>query len=312
MRRMKKRTGKVQQNLFSRIWQCRGLYLLLLYPMLALIIFHYVPIYGIQLAFKENNIAKGITGGDWVGLAHFQRFFATYNWKSIVGNTLRISLFNLALSFPVPIILAVFLNEVKAERFKKSVQFVTYLPHFISTVVVMGMLMMFLDGRSGFLARIIGMLGMNNKNIVGNTEAFDWIYTLSGIWQGAGFSSIIYLAALANVDAEMQEAARIDGASRLQRIWHIDLPTIKPTIAILLIQNLSGLMNVGYEKIFLLQNNMNLPVSEVISTYVYKQGLVSANFAYSTAIGLMNTVVNFCLLITFNSLARATKQPSWF
>lgn len=305
-------SNRKQFSKVKELWKYKELYLLLLYPVVALIIFHYVPMYGILLAFKENNIAQGITGGDWVGLAHFERFFSTFNWMEIVWNTLRISLVSLIVGFPIPIVLAIFLNEIKAEKFKKTVQFVTYLPHFISTVVVVGMLMLFMDSRSGFLARLLQELGMNTANIMGDKGAFDWIYVLSGVWQGAGFSSIIYLAALSNVDAQIQESARIDGANRMQRIWHIDLPSIKPTISILLIQNLAGLMSVGFEKIYLMQNTLNLSVSEVISTYVYKQGLEYANYAYSTAVSLMNTAVNFILLIIFNSLARATKQASWF
>lgn len=295
-----------------QVWQCRELYFLLLYPIVGLLIFHYVPMYGILLAFKENNIAKGILGGDWVGLEQFKRFFGTYNWQNIVLNTFRISITGFIVGFPIPIILAIFLNEIKAVRFKKCVQTVSYMPNFISTVVVVGMLSLLLDGRSGILAKMIGALGFNNTNIMGNTKAFVWIYVLSGIWQGAGFSSIIYLSALANVDSEMQEAARIDGATRLQRIWHIDLPTIKPTITILMIQSLGGLASVGFEKVYLMQNTLNSSVSEVISTYVYKQGLQGANYAYSTAIGLMNTAINFTMLVVFNSLAKAMKQESWF
>lgn len=314
MKRNKKSVpaGLQRKKLSRRIWQCRELYLLLLYPVVATFIFHYIPIYGVLLAFKENDISRGLLGGDWVGLANFRRFFGAYNWKELIWNTFRISSKSLIVSFPFPILLAIFLNEIRAERFKKTVQLFTYMPHFISTVVVVGMISLMLDDRSGILAKSLHLFGMQTVNIMGDKKAFDWVYIFSGVWQGTGFSSIIYLAALSNVDAEIQEAALIDGASRLKRIWYIDLPSIMPTISILLILNLSGLLSVGYEKIYLMQNPMNLQVTEVISTYVYKQGLQGADFAYSTAVGLMNGLVSLVLLVVFNSLARATKQASWF
>ena len=298
-----------KRNVLQKYWE---LYLLLLFPVAILAVFNYAPMYGIQLAFRENNIAKGITGGDWVGLHYFQMFFKTYNWASIIWNTFYISLVGLLISFPFPIILAILMNEIQARRFKKVVQTITYAPHFISTVVIVGMLMMFMDPRAGVINKLLEIFGFKAVNFMSQKSAFVWIYTFSGVWQSAGFSSIIYLSALTGVDPQLQEAAAIDGADRLRRIWHINLPAILPTISILLILSLSGLMSVGFEKIFLMQNPTNLSVSEVISTLVYKQGMEQANYSYATAVGLMNTVVNFLLLLFFNTIARLTKQASWF
>ena len=241
-------------------WQ---LYILVALPLVYLIIFQYVPMYGAQLAFKKDRAALGIWGSEWVGFDHFVAFFQSFQFQRIVRNTISISAYSLVAAFPVPIILAIALNNSQARRFKKSVQLITYAPHFISTVVMCGMIIQFLSPNVGIVNKFIAAFGLQPVGFMGRPEWFQTIYVFSGIWQQAGYASIIFLAALASVSSELHEAAIVDGAGMMQRNWHIDLPAIMPTAIILLILNVGNLMSVGFEKVFLLQNTMNLETSEV-------------------------------------------------
>lgn len=283
---------------FRKNW---SLYLLVSIPLAYLIIFRYIPMYGVQIAFRNYVPAKGITGSAWVGLKHFYKFINNYQFKQILWNTIAISLYQLV-TFPLPIILAVLLNYVRREKFKKTVQMISYAPHFISTVVMVGIIIQFLDARSGAVNKIIVAFGGEAQNFMAYPQYFRHIYVWTGVWQGIGYSSIIYIAALAGVSSELHEAAIIDGASIVKRIWYVDLPTILPTIAIMLILQCGSILSVGYEKIYLMQNSLNLSQSEIISTYVYKQGIASAipQYSYSTAIGLFVSVINVIMLIIVN------------
>ena len=292
-----------------RNWQ---LYLMFLPVFLYFLIFHYFPMYGIQIAFKEFSGALGIWGSPWVGFVHFERFFNSNNFGEVLWNTITISLYSLVVSFPCPILLALMLNEVKSCFFKKTVQTITYAPYFISVVVLAGMIILFLSPQSGIFNMMREALGMEPINYMYEGKYFKTIYVLSGVWQSTGWGSIIYLSALAGIDPALHEAAVIDGASRLKRIWHINLPGILPTVCIMLIMNCGSLMNVGFEKVFLLMNDINLSSAEVISTYVYKVGLQQSQYSFSTAIGLFNSVINFILLISVNAIVRKLDQTSLF
>lgn len=290
-------------------WQ---LYLILLIPVIYIIVFKYVPMYGAQIAFRTYSAKKGFFGSPWVGLYHFKRFFGSYQFIRVVSNTLGISVYMLIAGFPIPILLALSLNSTEIFRLKKLVQTATYIPHFISTVVMVGMLLQFLSPRIGIINTFRGFWGAEPQNFISKPDVFRSIYVWSGIWQHAGWSSIIYIAALAGVDPSLHEAAIIDGASKFQRVIHLDFPSILPTAVILLIMNAGQMMNVGFEKVFLMQNDLNLRTSEIIQTYVYKVGLQSAaaNFSYSTAIGLFNSVINFILILSVNQLAKRMSQTS--
>lgn len=291
----------------QRHWQ---LYLLIAPVLLYFIVFHYWPMYGVQIAFKNFIATKGIWASPWVGLKHFERFFDSYYFWRLIRNTLGISLYELAVGFPIPILLALMVNEVRHRSFKRFVQTVTYAPHFLSTVVIVGMLMMFLSPTNGIVNIIIRALGGESVFFMTKPEWFKSIYVLSGVWQQMGWSSIIYLAALAGIDPQLHEAARVDGASRLQRIWHVNLPGIRPTIVILLILNIGTIMGVGFEKVFLMQNSLNQESSDVISTYVYRSGILGAQYSFSAAVGLFNSLVNFILLLSVNRIARKVNQVS--
>ena len=292
----------------TRNWE---LYLLFLPVLAYYIIFAYVPLYGIQLAFKRFSPALGILGSRWTGLDNFMRFFKGAMFKRTLTNTLGISFYTLAAGFWPPIVLALMLNEVRLKFFKKTVQTITYMPHFISTVVMAGMIIIYLSPQNGgFVPEIMKMTGRDPVNLLYEARYFKHIYVISGIWQGIGWGSILYLAALAGIDEEIYEAAIIDGASRLQRIWHINIPGILPTICILLILNCGGIMNVGFEKVFLLMNDLNTSGAEVISTYTYKIGLINRDFGFSTAVGLFNSVINCTLLVTVNTIVKKLGQAS--
>jgi len=290
----------------KRHWE---LYLIFLLPLAHLLLFRYVPMYGVQIAFRDFTITKGITNSPWVGLKYFYQFFRAYEFRRVLLNTVGISFLSIALGFPVPIILALALNECRAGWFKKLVQMVTYAPYFISTVVMVGMILLFLS-MNGSLNRFIVLFGGQATNFMGKPEYFKMIYVLTGIWQGAGYGAVIYLAALAAVDPQLHEAAIIDGANKLQRIWYIDIPGILPTATIVLILNFGHIMNVGFEKIFLLQNPINMRTSDVISTYVYRLGLVGAQYSFGAAVGLFNSVVNLILLVLVNQIARRFSETS--
>ncbi len=284
-------------------WQ---FYLLIALPLIYIIVFCYIPMPGVLMAFERYSPSKGLLGSDWVGLQHFKQFFASPSSTRIIWNTLRIGLYSLIAGFPIPIILAVAVNEVANKKFKKSVQMITYAPYFISTVVLVGILAQITDPRLGVLNKIIELFGGDPINFMGNPKMFDHLYVWSGIWQGVGYNSVIYIAALAGVSKELQEAAVVDGASRWKRIWHVDLPSIRPQIIILLIFSVGNVLNIGYEKIYLMQNDLNIQTLEVISTFVYKVGLVNADYGFSTAVGLFNAVISIILLTTTNYIAKKT------
>lgn len=286
------------------------LYLFLLPVVIYIFVFNYLPLYGIQIAFKNFNSGLGIWGSPWVGMQWFDMFFSSPRAWTLIKNTLSLSFFSILIGFPIPIILALMLNSLKNERFKKFTQTVTYMPHFISVVVLVGMITAFLSPRSGFIVTLLEPLLGERIYFMGDAKYFDAIYVLSNVWQTAGWGSIIYIAALSGVSPELHEAAIMDGATRFKRIFYIDLPAIVPTIIILLVLRCGSLMTVGFEKVLLLQNNLNLAQSEVISTYTYKLGLLQSQYSYSTAIGLFNNVINFAILILVNRFAKKLSGSS--
>lgn len=286
------------------------LYLFLLPAVLYIGVFHYAPMYGVQLAFKDFSPSLGVWGSPYAGMKYFNMFFKSPRFKMLLVNTIVVSAYNLLLGFPAPVILALLLHYTPNIYLKKFAQTVTYAPHFISTVVLVGMLNIFLSPSSGFVNSIIKALGLQPIYFFGEAGWFRHVYVWSDVWQNAGWGSIIYMAALTGVSPELHEAAIIDGATKLQRIWHIDIPTIMSTMIILLIMSLSNIMSVGFEKAYLMQTSLNLTTSEVISTYTYKVGLMQAEYSYSTAIGLFNNVINFTLLIVVNWVARRASGSS--
>ena len=296
-----------RKSRFRKSWR---LWVIISIPLAWLIIFRYVPMYGAQIAFRNFSIVQGILGSPWVGLANFRRFFESYQFWRLISNTVGLSLYHFFAGFPLPILLAISLNEATNRTFKKTVQMVTYAPHFISTVVMVAIIMQFLDPRIGIITRVLRMIGFEAGNIMGEAGLFKSIYVVSDLWQQTGYGSIVYLAALSSIDPTLHEAAIVDGANRWQRIRHIDVPGILPTAVILLILRMGQIMNVGFEKVFLLQNPLNLRTSEVIATYVYKVGLIQADFAFSAAVGLFNSVINALLLVLVNRIARRLGETS--
>ncbi|MDD4743060.1 MAG: ABC transporter permease subunit [Eubacteriales bacterium] len=290
------------------------LYLLLLLPVIYVLVFKYYPMYGAQIAFKDYRVTKGIFGSDWVGVKHFVSFFTNYQFSRIITNTLGINIYMLIAGFPAPVILALLLNYLPSRRFKKTVQMVTYVPYFISTVVMVALVIQFTSIRSGLINNVIELFGGQRIDMMGNKDLFWSLYVWSGIWQGTGYGSIIYIAALSSVDPELHEAAVVDGATLVQRIWHIDIPSIAPTIVILLILRCGNIINVGFEKTLLMQNSLNLARSEVISTYTYKVGLASSSnqYSYASAIGLFTSAINFVMLIVVNAIAKKLNRTSLF
>lgn len=283
------------------------LYLLMILPMAVLILFHYVPMYGVQIAFRDYKVAKGVTGSKWVGLKYFKKFFDSPMCTTYIWNTLAISLYELC-TFPLGLVLALLLNYVSSARFRKTVQMVSYAPHFISTVVMCGIITQFLDARTGLINVLLGLVGVEARNWMTYPEYFRHIYVWSGVWQGLGYSSIIYIAALSSVSLELHEAAIVDGANIPQRIWHVDIPGVLPTFCILLIMRCGSIMSVGFEKVLLLQNNLNKSASEIISTFTYNIGLNSSGampqYSYGAAIGLFTSVINMLLLFLVNGITR--------
>ncbi|BAR07488.1 binding-protein-dependent transport system inner membrane protein [Scardovia inopinata] len=285
-------------------WQ---LWAMLIPAIIFTVIFAYVPMYGVQLAFRDYDLTKGLTGGKFVGLKYFRRFFNDPMFGEIIGNTIRISLWTLVMGFIAPIILALLINQIGNSKVKSFVQTITYMPHFISTVVMVSMINIFLAPGNGLLGRFFG-----KTSLLGEPSAFTPIYWISEIWQHTGWNCIIYLAALSSVDLALYEAARIDGAGRLQLIRYVDIPTIMPTAGVLLIMNMGFVLGVGFEKVWLMQNTLNVTASEVISTYTYRIGILDNQFSYSTAIGLFNSVVNFFFLIVANMIAKRASDVSIF
>ena len=292
----KKKSWKteIRQN-----WQ---LYLMILIPLIYLIVFKYYPMVGVQIAFRKYVPVDGIWGSEWVGLRHFKRFFSNPQWITFVKNTVAISTYTLLLSIPFPIMLAVAFDYSRSRFFKKSVQMITFLPHFLSTVIIVSLINLIFDNRTGIVNNLLEMITGSKVNILGDAKYYRSLYVWSGIWQNTGWSSILYISALAAVDTQVHEAAIIDGANKLRRIWHIDLTTIRPTIAIMIVMKLGSVLSVGFDKSYMMQNAINLEYSEVLSTYEYKIGTggMIPNYSYSTAIGLMVSVINMCLVIASN------------
>lgn len=299
-----------KKGVLDKIISNFDLYLFCLPGIIITFIFSYVPLYGLQIAFRNFSARRGIWGSEWVGLEHFTRFFDSAGFQTILSNTLTISLYSLIAGFPIPIILALLLNSFRHKKYKKAIQTVTYAPYFISTVVMCGMLYLFLSPRVGVVNNFLGLFGVDSINFMGEQSMWRHIYVWSGVWQGMGWSSVIYFAALSGVSPEFHEAATVDGATKLQRILYIDLPSLIPVMTILLILNCGSILSVGFEKVYLLQNPLNLQVSEIISTYVYKVGMIDNNVSFSTAIGLFNSVINAILLIAVNWFSGKVSENS--
>lgn len=301
-----------KKALGKRIFSCWELYLLLLPGIILTVIYKYIPIYGVQIAFRDYNPTMGFFGSTWVGLKWFRKFFTNFNSVNMIKNTVLLSLYTILWTFPIPIILSLIMNQLRFKRFKKTVQTILYAPHFVSIMIVCGMIKIFLSPYGGLITTIVSALGGNTSvGLLDQAQNFRTIYIASAIWQDAGWGMIIYMASLSSVDASLHEAAKVDGANTLQRILHIDLPALIPMIMIQLIMSFGNLMNVGFEKVFLLQTDLNKSTSQVIATYVYEQGMLKAMYSFSTAVGLFNTVVNIALLIVVNRIAKKTADISF-
>lgn len=307
-----KKRSVAPRGAIRQIRRNAGLYLLLLPAVVLVILFAYWPMYGITIAFKDFASPLGIEGSPWAQpfYKHFLKFFNSYQFSNTVRNTLWISFYTLIASFPLPILLALGINQMRFKRFKRFFQTVIYLPHFISTVVMVGLLLIWLSPSSGLIGGLYGLFGAEAPNLMGDKTAFASIYVWSDVWQHMGWNSIIYIAALAAVDPSLYEAATVDGASRLQKIRYIDFPMLLPTAVILLIMSAGQVMNLGFEKVYMMQNNLNMMNSEVISTYVYKIGITNTQYSYSTAINLFNTLVNVILLVSVNAVSRRMSESS--
>lgn len=279
-------------------------------PVIYAFVFAYIPMGGIIVAFEKYSPRKGIFGSEWVGLKYFKQLFNTPSSRKIITNTLYLGVYSLVAGFPVPILLAILLNEMRSKKYKKFIQMVTYAPYFISTVVMVGMMMRMMDLRTGIINHALQAIGLGPINFFGNVNIFPSLYVWSGIWQGAGYSSVIYIAALSGVSQELQEAAIVDGANRLQRILNVDLPAIVPTIITMLIFNCASIMSIGFDKVYLMQNDLNINRSEVISTFVYKVGLTNGDFSFSTAAGLFQSLVSFILLVIVNKVCKVVTETS--
>lgn len=297
--------GKSLKRRLKDNWQ---LYAMLLVPVVLTIVYKYIPMYGIQIAFRDYKASKGFAGSEWVGLEWFFRFFSAPTFWRMMKNTILLSLYSLLWGFPIPIILALMMNQMRFHRFKRITQTVLYAPHFISTMVICGMIRIFLSPSGGLINLIAG----TSIDFLTESSAFRTIYIASGIWQDAGWGIIVYMATLANVDTSLYEAAKVDGASLFQRIIHIDIPELAPIMVLNLIMSVGGLMNVGFEKVWLLQTDLNKATSDVIAVYVYQQGIENAKYSYSTAVGLFNTAVNIILLIAVNKLASKISEDTSF
>ncbi|MCL2057975.1 MAG: ABC transporter permease subunit [Oscillospiraceae bacterium] len=287
-----------------------GLYLLLLPGMTLLALFVYRPMYGILIAFKDYVPRFGILGSPWAGFKYFRQFFNSFQFENTISNTILISLYGLGVSFPLPIVVALCVNQMRVQKFRKVFQVATYLPHFISTVVLVGMMIIILSPTSGIVGNVARLMGVEPVNALGVPHWFRHIYIWSGVWQNTGWDSIIYLAALSAVDPQLYEAATVDGASKFQKMVYIDVPMLFPTMATLLILRSGNIMSVGFEKVYLMQNPLNLLFSEIISTYVYKIGLLNAQYSFSSAVNLFNNVINFILLVTVNQISKYVSNNS--
>ncbi len=300
----------LRSRLWSDLVRDRQLYLLMLLPMAYLIVFSYLPMYGVQIAFRDYKPLTGITGSEWLGLKHFSVFMGTYNFRSILWNTLVLSLYSMAAGFPVPIILALIFNSLPSKRLMKTVQSVAYMPHFISIVVVVSILNLIfnpVNGVYGYVFRLLGGIGYP-MDFRGRPETFRHLYVWSGIWQNMGWDTVVYTAALSSVSPDLHEAAMLDGASRFKRVLHVDLPTILPTIGIMLIMRCASILGVGYVKVYLMQSVLNLSTSEIISTYIYKTGIGKGEFSFGSAVDLFNSVINCILLVSVNVITRKISE----
>ena len=290
-------------------WQ---LWAMILPALAYIIIFCYVPMYGIQLAFRKYDFSKGLTGGDWVGFKYFIQYFESPMFWTTLRNTFVISFFTLVCGFPAPILLALVVNSLRQKKLRRVVQTAVYMPYFISTVVMVAILQILLSPSTGVVSNFLKSLHIipQSINLLGTPSAFVPVYVLSGIWQSAGWNSIIFIAALASVDGQLYDAAKVDGANRWQQVIHVELPAIVPTIVILLIMNMGRVLSVGFEKVFLMQNDLNLSVSEVISTYVFNIGVQSGQFSFGSAVGLFNTVINFAFRMIANMVSKKAADIS--
>ncbi|MFA9457911.1 ABC transporter permease [Halalkalibacter sp. AB-rgal2] len=302
---------KKKRSRLSYIKKNYLLYLFLAPAVILVFTFNYVPMYGVLIAFKDFSVTKGIMGSDWVGFEHFHSFLTSPNFYQIFMNTIKLSTFELLIGFPVPVILAIMLNQVRKSSIKKNIQLVIYAPYFISTVVLAGMVFIFLSP-SGPINSFLTLFINSPISFMSDPDYFRTIFIASGIWQGAGFASIVYVAALSNTDPQLHDAATIDGASLLQRIWHIDFQVLKPVMAVLFILSIGGIMSIGFEKAYLLQTSMNLPASEIIDTYVYKRGLIAGDWSFGAAVGLFNTIIGLVLLVTANGVVKKLKGETLY
>lgn len=287
-----------------------GLYLIFLVPLVWYIVFMYFPMYGLQIAFRRYNASAGILKSPWVGMQYFNQFFHSYYFSSLLVNTLVLNVYQMALGFPIPILLALIINEIRVRPLQKAVQNITYIPYFLSIVVVISMLNLFSNPDYGLFNKIGQFFGAPAVDYFAKEEYFRTMYVLSGVWQNMGFNSVIYIAALSAIDPQLYEAAEIDGASRLSKIIHISLPSIMPTIIILFIMRIGSLMNVGFEKVLLMQNNINMGTSDVISTFIYRNGIQKGQFSYSAAVGIFNSIINLVLLVGANTITRKLSDSS--
>lgn len=302
-------TAKIQANIWKQFKNHWQLYLLLVLPILYILIFKYASMYGILMGFKQFNASKGIWGSPWVGLKWFKMFWESPQFARLLGNTISISVYSLLGSLLPPIILAIAINEMRHKWVKKSVQLITYMPHFLSVVVITGILQQILSN-NGVVNNLLAGLGLDKIQFLGKPELFSHIYVWSGVWQSAGYNAVIYIAALAGISPELREAAEIDGANIWKRIWHIDIPGIIPTAVILLIMGTANVLNVGFEKVFMLQNDLNMRASDVISTYVYRIGLKNMEYSMATAIGLFQSLVSMVVLLGVNEISKKLTESS--
>lgn len=286
---------------------------MMVFPAIAVIfVFNYIPMYGIQLAFRDFDFSKGLTGGEWRGLFYFKQFIESFLFTDLMTNTFLISFTAIIIGFPAPIILALVINQIRRKKMKNLMQTTVYLPHFISIIVLVGMMNVLLSPETGIVGYFMKSIGFGDINLLASTSTFIPVNIISDIWQHCGWNSIIYLAALSTVDPQLYDSAKMDGASRWQTIRYIDFPALIPTIVILFILSMGNILSTGFEKIFLMQNSLNLPVSEVIATYVYKIGIVSNQFSYAAAIGLFNTLINFIFLFAMNTISKKASNTSLF
>lgn len=309
---MKKKNAapKHKQSFLAGVKESKALYLLMLPSVIIFLLFTYYPMYGVIIAFKNFTPADGIFGSEWVGLQNFIQYFNSYQFGLTIRNTIVISLYTILVTFPLPIALALMCNQIRAKKFKKFFQVSTYLPHFISTVVMCGMLILFLSPSTGIISKLVGLFGFQLPNLMGSAAAFPHIYVWSEAWQHVGWDSILYIATLSSVDPSLYEAATMDGAGKWKKMLHVDVPALMPTVTIMLILRMGSVMSVGFEKVYLLQNTLNISTSEIISTYVYKMGLISNQYSLSSAIGLFNNVINLALLLLVNAISKKISDTS--